>query len=86
MALLFRVIHDKHKKIGLITLKVHNHTTNRPLKNRPRLRGSGSLGQMSMGNNMAFSKSGEEVKAASRFELDTWESRDVLSLHRSALA
>ena len=27
---------------------------NRPLKNNSRLRGSGSLGQMSMGNKMGF--------------------------------
>ena len=29
-------------------------SSNRPLKNKSRLRGSGSLGQMSMGNNMGF--------------------------------
>ena len=50
----------------------------RPLKNKSRLRGSGSLGQMSMGNNMngfmndpyiTNSVGGEEGKAVSRVEL-----------------
>ena len=52
----------------------------RPLKNKSRLRGYGSLCQMSMGNNMGFygimginvHNNSEEVKAASRFELHTF--------------
>ena len=66
----------------------------RPLKNKSRLRGSrfpqSNVYRKSHGvfewPYITNSVSGQEVKAASRFELHTWVRRDVRSLRRSALA